>query len=85
MFHGEDLCVDLCQGGFRCAEMVLRNIGKNRLDIREAQQIFKIIDKYQKQDMFLGIFFPYRGWKQVVFRIVVDHSLCQNLVFRVAL
>ena len=40
MFHGEDLCVDLRQGGFRCAEMVLCNIGKNRLDIREAQQIF---------------------------------------------
>ena len=86
MFHREDLRVDLRKGRFVIRiEMVLCNIGKNRFDIRKTQQIFKIIDKYQEQDMFLGILFLYRGWKQVVLRIVVDHRFCQDLVFRVAL
>ena len=85
MFHGKYLCIYLGQRKRSFTEVVLCDIGQNGLNIVKIQQILKVINKYQKQDMILGVFFTYRRGKEVVFGIVIDHSLCEYLVLRISL
>ena len=62
-----------------------RNGAEKGFDIMEGQKTFKIVDKDQHQHMISGIFFLYRRRQKVVFGVIVDHGLGQNLVICVAL
>ena len=54
-------------------------------DITDAQNIFKIVNKDQTEDMLFGIFLLLRWRDQIILRIVVDHRLGQDLVLRITL
>ena len=56
---------------------------KERLDIFDGEDIFKIVDKDQDQHMLLGVFLFHRRGEEIVLCIVVDHGLRQYLVLAV--
>ena len=50
------------------------------LDIPEGENILKIVDEGQKQNVVSGVFFLHRRREQIVFCVIVDHGLCKHLV-----
>mgnify|MGYP006986289153 FL=1 len=55
------------------------------LDVCDGQNILKIINEDQHEQMIFGIALLLRGREQVILGVVIDHGLCQDLVIIVTL
>ena len=55
------------------------------VQIVDAEDVFKIVDKNEQQHVLFGIFLFMWGWQQTILCIIVDHGLGQNLIIRIAL
>ena len=66
-------------------EILFCEWSQQNLDIIDGQNVFKIVDKGQHQQMLFCIFLLHRRREKVVLGIVVYHGFGQNLVVRVAL
>ncbi|MPN33414.1 hypothetical protein SDC9_180901 [bioreactor metagenome] len=53
---------------------------QKRLDILDRKDIFKIVYENHDQDMLFGIFLLYRRRQKIIFCVIVDHRLSQNLI-----
>ena len=55
------------------------------LNVADAEKIFEIVNKDQRQQMLSGILLFLRRGKQTILCVVVDHCLCEDLIVRIAL
>ena len=72
LFHTENFLIDISHIFFsQGLEIFIRDRSEKSLDVTDGENILKIVDKNQHQQMFPGIAFLLRRWKKLVLGVVV--------------
>ena len=84
LFHTENFLIDISHiflsHGF---EIFIRDRPEKSLDVTDGENILKIVNKDQHQQMFPGVAFLLRRGEKLILGVVVDHGLGQDLVILV--
>ena len=81
LFQAEHFLIDVFDAEISALlEIFVRQRFQEGLNIGNGEKIFEIIDEGQDQHVLPGIFFLRGRRKQIIFRIIVDHGLGEDLV-----